>query len=1292
MHSRFSLVVIALLVPVLFAAGDSLTQQRSLMAAPGCNNNGTCAGTETPGSCPNDCDDSCGGDALCTGTETPATCPSECDDSCGGDGLCTGSETAATCPSECAAGVCPDGTCDPGETCATCADCQTGCGDGCCVGTETAATCPTDCSATCPDGVCSGSENSDTCAADCPDTCGDGYCSSTEDTTSCAGDCPPAPTNFASCDFDLPDCTDSRTDCCKRSMDPVGTDRAIIIPMDRCHQKFATSGKAGPPGSGSPEWCVEMGTSADKGVTLSYGLIYRLMQAGIPVHWAIDPSKDPQGRGAYTHKDVDFWVLSAGATPPDVGDALTDCSGACVAPVVRLNNSDLSVAATYTKQELPVRGSAFIIAPEDRDEFNKFWLKQAPYNVAPYTDPNYDFSLVDLYELQDTASITYQEYHNVSGAGFVTQAKAPIAVKIDYDPPRLIKQSGGPSDTWLAEAQLDDPATNGDCLTAAFQPFDAVYCPISIAEVGAGDLNTADATWAWFDKGGFSCTDVDEFRTFMTAVPDTKDGGSALFMEGVVTDIENCSGKEIAGALTVGLNTQSSTISAPYIQRHPANLFAQWGDFEADFASGSVSGWFDGFAGYEPRASLIRLVTQDSGTLCADNISTSACDNSSDVKDLAMYVRHDDIAENGIAFYAGGNNITQSGNLPHLRMVLNALISIPASVVDSTPDRVVEISRSSPVATEIDATEVQVQGSFEKDLTDPAVTTYASAGDNLTFTFPHVVGHMRAIDTSSISTTDTTNFVDTTAVFDAAIGIPAATPAGCGPAAFGGTCRTVFTNTVTGANPARVLFDQSSNATLEAALEGTTNLSSAEIDVLISRVLAGHSDGGAGFEPKLGGVDRSTTAVIQSSPITGNTRPKMAYFGALDGMLHAVCAEVLAPCTSLGQELWAYIPRTQLPNLRLNTQRVDGSPTVSDVFADFDGDGQREWKTILVFQTGSGDAGSALTSPVVVALDITDPEDPLVVWERTMPGKGMNVALGPVQVGSVTKYVAFATSNKGSAASGIYVSAIDMADGSEIWNFDHTYPSLARTVGPDVPKSGIPAGPSAFDLDNVNLLTHLVVPTLYGDVWVFDTSDGSNVFGTQPMFRFSTNHHPIGASAAIFRDAGNTFHIVIGSGGYADPISLTTWSPAGHTQYVVSMSMDLPVADAPLDETTASPFRDFLIDLGAGNRVFAAPTIAGNELFIVTDSTDVNNLAAYGLGTATGSLNRYSLTDGSAKGAATVLAGGASAVDVRGGKVFSGSAQGAQITDVSDDFDASGISVELQPTSQSDRMLWLMLR
>jgi hypothetical protein len=57
-----------------------------------------------------------------------------------------------------------------------------------------------------------------------------------------------------------------------------------------------------------------------------------------------------------------------------------------------------------------------------------------------------------------------------------------------------------------------------------------------------------------------------------------------------------------------------------------------------------------------------------------------------------------------------------------------------------------------------------------------------------------------------------------------------------------------------------------------------------------------------------------------------------------------------------------------------------------------------------------------------------------------------------------------------------------------------------------------------------------------------------------------------------------------------------------------------------------------------------------------------------------------------------VLAGGASAVDVRGGKVFSGSAQGAQITDVSDDFDASGISVELQPTSQSDRMLWLMLR
>ena len=55
----------------------------------------------------------------------------------------------------------------------------------------------------------------------------------------------------------------------------------------------------------------------------------------------------------------------------------------------------------------------------------------------------------------------------------------------------------------------------------------------------------------------------------------------------------------------------------------------------------------------------------------------------------------------------------------------------------------------------------------------------------------------------------------------------------------------------------------------------------------------------------------------------------MIYFGATDGMIHAVCANdtvMIAPCTTAGQELWAFIPKGQLGKLWNNTTRIDGSP------------------------------------------------------------------------------------------------------------------------------------------------------------------------------------------------------------------------------------------------------------------------------------------------------------------------------------------------------------------------------
>src|SRR5262249_32343734 len=152
-------------------------------------------------------------------------------------------------------------------------------------------------------------------------------------------------------------------------------------------------------------------------------------------------------------------------------------------------------------------------------------------------------------------------------------------------------------------------------------------------------------------------------------------------------------------------------------------------------------------------------------------------------------------------------------------------------------------------------------------------------------------------------------------------------------------------------------------------------------------------------------------------------------------MLHAVCASLNGGCTALGEELWAFVPRVNLPNLRLNTARIDGSPHAIDVVGDFStgtGLGTKAYHTVLVFQTGTGDAttGGATypTTPAVYALDITDPFNPKVLFEYTTPaltpaashlyeiGVGVTIAAGTVSIAGNNHIVAYAETNNGGTA------------------------------------------------------------------------------------------------------------------------------------------------------------------------------------------------------------------------------------------------------------------------------------
>jgi type IV pilus assembly protein PilY1 len=203
---------------------------------------------------------------------------------------------------------------------------------------------------------------------------------------------------------------------------------------------------------------------------------------------------------------------------------------------------------------------------------------------------------------------------------------------------------------------------------------------------------------------------------------------------------------------------------------------------------------------------------------------------------------------------------------------------------------------------------------------------------------------------------------------------------------------------------------------------------------------------------------------------THRTRRNMVYTGANDGMIHAFnggCYDAInhkfhsdidvdGDCTSgthsLGEELWAFIPRGLLPHLTWSTDPdythvyyVDLMPKVTDanIFT-ADASHTNGWGTILIegFRYGGKDiswtsGGTAYSaSPEYFALDVTDPLNPNLLWTFTDPGLGLTMS-GPsiVRVGGKTYAVIGsgatdfdASSNLAGYQSG-YVYILDISSG-----------------------------------------------------------------------------------------------------------------------------------------------------------------------------------------------------------------------------------------------------------------------
>lgn len=1145
-----------------------------------------------------------------------------------------------------------------------------------------------------------------------------------------------AQTDFASCEPDMPACDATRTRCCYRPFNPVGTVKPIFIPMDRCHQALVDKTTFGVPAP-SEAWCsdpspVNKVGQRDPGMFVAYGLVYRMMQAGIPVYWAINPTKDPpalttnetRAGQSYNDRDIDFWILSSGATPPQAGSSLTSCSGSCTPPVLRLNSSTLNpVSGSYTKQEFPARGGGFIIAAEDRARFEQLWKRTGEF-ASHSGDSNWDFSTVELYEIQNNAKLVYLDYRT-AGPGYTqfnSGGSAPVAVTINYRAPRLARQNpAAVSTSWLQTAQLLEPAKYPLCLTGTFDPPTAVYCDVTDQDIQYGALENGAFHWAWLDNwgDGASCTGADDLESYQLQ-SFMRSGGSVMFMGKAVGTAESCDGREPLGVRNDGLSMNPNAAQEGYIIRHPQNLFTQWGDIPTEFAAGAVGKWAyyndgaDGMStssGYQANSTLVRLVTEDvsaaGNNMCTAHKTANTCDiyaNSmtADRVDVAAYARYEGNADHGVVFYMSGRNVDQSSNASHLRMVLNSFIALPFTT-NATGEIAREVSRSAPVVATVDGTETQFSGTFEVYDPRKPVTSYSGTADDATFVFPHTPGHLRAIDVSNITTTNT-DFTDLSVIYDAAEKFPPVVASGC-PTPFS-NCRTVFTHTSdaqtgSGGTVPRVYFDTSNASALQSLLSSSLTL--AETKTLISRVLAGQPDGSGGYEPRLGGIDRSSMAVIEPSSLRGEDRPTIIYVGGLDGMLHAFCAEAKMYCGAKGQELWAFIPRTQLPLLRHNTQRIDGSPKVIDVYMD-PGSGSNEWRTMLVFPTGHGEVGVAGREPMVLALDVTHPNDPQIRWAKVRSGTktydfgvGLGVAMGPARVSGTLQPLTFIyTNNGGTGGAGIYLAAVNTKTGAIVWDQGYDHRAPRDNSNPGVPASAIPGGLSAIDIDVRGNITHLVVPTLTGEIYLLDAAgDGSGnakVVGNQPLFEFSDDFHPIGSAPSIYRDRTNgKLYAAFVSGGYADPVS-TSWSPFNVQQYVLSVEIDQNFSTRATETSSIPSPIGLRIKLDQGERAFASAVVVGNELFVVTDRRDVN-AAGFGLANSdSGFLRRVDLGTRSQVGAKVTINSGASSLDVNRntGTAFTGAGKSTKKI-LTPSFNSEGDPAELRFQSTKGRKLWLSM-
>jgi Tfp pilus tip-associated adhesin PilY1 len=262
-------------------------------------------------------------------------------------------------------------------------------------------------------------------------------------------------------------------------------------------------------------------------------------------------------------------------------------------------------------------------------------------------------------------------------------------------------------------------------------------------------------------------------------------------------------------------------------------------------------------------------------------------------------------------------------------------------------------------------------------------------------------------------------------------------------------------------------------------------------------------------------------------------RDQVLYVGGEDGLLHAILAgrhqasgRYAHEAPECGSELWGYLPGSLLPDLNgqpfddataLTAIHVDGTPRVRELFIDDDGDGQREWRTVLIGTASS----EAANRGGVFALDVSDPYRPRLLWEAAFdglgPGRSRGTALGGADV-APRVYVTAATTGRvdadgvatsGTGSYGAMACALDLADGQRLWQFVAPYSGAAANVAEPPSLPAVMTAAASGGVDGV------VFGDLAGRLWLLDAASGAPLGGRPVWVTPGGEREPIGGGIAL---------------------------------------------------------------------------------------------------------------------------------------------------------------------------------